>query len=63
MLRQLATVKLIITILFSPLLVDTIEANVEKAYSHVEEGTEQLQKASTYQVGFLPCPLHLAPTP
>lgn len=29
--------------------IDTIEANVEKAYTHVEEGTGQLQKASTYQ--------------
>ncbi|KAK3597604.1 hypothetical protein CHS0354_030150 [Potamilus streckersoni] len=29
--------------------IDTIEANVEKAYTHVEEGTEQLKKAATYQ--------------
>jgi len=29
--------------------IDTIEANVETAYTDVEAGTEQLQKASTYQ--------------
>lgn len=29
--------------------IDTIEANVEKAYTDVEQGTTQLQKASTYQ--------------
>lgn len=30
--------------------IDTIEANVEQAYTHVEEGREQLSKAATYQV-------------
>lgn len=29
--------------------IDTIEANVEKAYTDVEQGTGQLQKAATYQ--------------
>ncbi|KAL3842188.1 hypothetical protein ACJMK2_020230 [Sinanodonta woodiana] len=29
--------------------IDTIEANVEQAYTHVEEGTEQLNKAAAYQ--------------
>lgn len=29
--------------------IDTIEANVEKAHTDVEQGTEQLAKASTYQ--------------
>lgn len=30
---------------------DSIEANVENAEVHVERGTEQLQRASYYQVG------------
>ncbi|KAL4224505.1 Syntaxin-7 [Mactra antiquata] len=29
--------------------IDTIEQNVEQAYTHVEEGRQQLSKASTYQ--------------
>ena len=33
-------------------LVDSIEANVETAAVHVEEGRNQLQKAKTYQVMF-----------
>ena len=31
---------------------DSIEANVEKASSHVEQGAQQLSKASEYQVKF-----------
>ena len=33
-------------------LVDSIEANVETAAVHVEEGRNQLQKAKSYQVMF-----------
>ena len=32
--------------------IDTIEANVEKVYTDVEQGRDQLSKASTYQVLF-----------
>jgi len=31
--------------------IDTIEANVERAATHVEEGAGQLHKAAVYQVG------------
>lgn len=33
--------------------IDTIEANVEKAHTDVEQGTEQLVKAASYQVSYL----------
>ena len=38
--------------------IDTIEANVERAATHVEEGREQLTKAATYQVSHMFRMLH-----
>lgn len=44
----------IIFIHVSLIIVDSIEANVERAYTNVDQGTQQLGKAAEYQVGYLP---------
>ena len=40
---------------WSFLISDDIEANVERAYSNVDSGNEQLVKAAEYQVDVLCC--------